>query len=260
MRFWLGTHMPGWVWDERLAGIDLFVSRRTLSKIKNPRPARTDWALDSGGFSELSMYGRWTVTAKQYVAEVAEWSQIPGKLAWAAVMDWMCEPFITAKTGRTVHDHQRATIDSYHELRALAPSLPWTPVLQGWEYADYWRHVEMYDAAGVDLRTLPLVGVGSVCRRQDTGMAEDLMRDLTAAEIRPHGFGFKFGGLVRSGRHMASADSLAWSFNARKHDPLPGCPHGSCANCHKWALRWRERLLSAVRRSSLRPVHRELFA
>lgn len=259
MRFWLGTHMPGWVWDERLAGVDLFVSRRTLSKVKRPRAAVTDWALDSGGFSELSMYGRWTISAKQYAAEVAEWSRTPGRLSWAACMDWMVEPDIRAKTGQTVADHQRRTIDSYHELRALDSSLPWTPVLQGWAYGDYWEHVAMYERAGVDLRSLPVVGVGSVCRRQDTAMAEELMRDLSRAGIRPHGFGFKFGGLVRAGRCMASADSLAWSLNARKHDPLPWCTHSSCANCHKWALRWRERLLAAVAKAGRRPESAGLF-
>ncbi len=259
MRFWLGTHMPGWLWDERLRGVDLFISRRTLSKVKNPRPALTDWALDSGGFSELSMYGEWRTGVGQYVAEVRRWSSTIGRMEWAAAMDWMCEPFIVEKTGLSVEEHQYRTVANYLELRELAPELPWLPVIQGWTYDDYFRCVEMYGKEGIDLRELPVVGVGSVCRRQDTGMAEDLMRDLRAFGIKPHGFGFKFKGVVRASMHMESADSLAWSFNARKNPPLPGCTHGSCANCYRWALRWRERLMLSIASTKRKPICRLLF-
>jgi hypothetical protein len=37
------------------------VRRKTLPK------ARTGWALDSGGFSELSLYGGWWTTPEEYV-------------------------------------------------------------------------------------------------------------------------------------------------------------------------------------------------
>ena len=40
---------------------------------------------------------------------------------------------------------------------------------------------------------------------------------------------------------LASADSLAWSFEARRAAPLPGCGHASCANCLRYAVAWRER-------------------
>jgi hypothetical protein len=66
-----------------------------------------------------------------------------------------------------------------------------------------------------------------------------------------HGFGFKADGLKRSARYLASADSMAWSDDARKAAArkratamrtMPGCTHGSCANCHRWALAWLHRL------------------
>jgi hypothetical protein len=103
----------------------------------------------------------------------------------------------------------------------LAPDLPWVPVLQGWTYGDYLSHVEQFDRAGVDLRALPVVGVGSVCRRQDTGMVERLLHDLHGMGIRCHGFGFKLGGLRRSVKWLESADSMAWSFAARRRPPPP---------------------------------------
>ena len=46
--------------------------------------------------------------------------------------------------------------------------MPWLPVLQGWAPADYLRHLRLYECWGVRLPEAPLVGVGTVCRRQAT--------------------------------------------------------------------------------------------
>jgi hypothetical protein len=62
--------------------------------------------------------------------------------------------------------------------------------------------------------------------------------------IRCHGFGVKKAGLRSYGTHLASADSLAWSYNARYSPPMPGCAHKSCANCLRWALRWRDEVVN----------------
>lgn len=62
-----------------------------------------------------------------------------------------------------------------------------------------------------------------------------------------HGFGFKVKGLELVADCLQSADSLAWSFHARKRPALPGCVgHKSCSNCERYALAWRERLLSRL--------------
>src|SRR5438093_13421298 len=114
------------------------------------------------------MHGRWTITVERYIAEVRRYVECIGNLQWAAAMDYMVEPSILRKTGLTVKEHQRRTIENYLELRAKAPDLPWVPVLQGWSIVEYWEHEEAYRKAGVDLAALPLVGVGSVCRRQGT--------------------------------------------------------------------------------------------
>jgi hypothetical protein len=68
--FYLGTHQPQWIGDERFAGVPLFVSRRTLATRRRLPAAVTDFALDSGGFTELQLHGRWTLTAAEYAAEV----------------------------------------------------------------------------------------------------------------------------------------------------------------------------------------------
>jgi hypothetical protein len=253
-QFWLGSHTPAWLGR---TDVPLFVSRRRLARLKNPPAALGPWALDSGGFSELSLFGRWTVTPRQYVREVCLWLDRPGKLAWAACMDWMCEPFILAKTGGTVRDHQKRTTENYLTLMDLTRyDLPlFVPVLQGWEYEDYLRHAEDYAAAGVDLAALPLVGLGSVCRRQDTSLAEVLVREFEGRGVRVHGFGVKLRGLARVADVIASADSLAWSYNARRNPPLPGCLHKNCNSCLRWALRWREKVMRIL----ARPTQAALF-
>lgn len=79
-------------------------------------------------------------------------------MLWAAIQDWMCEPWILEKTGLTLDEHQRRTIESLRVLRELAPEIPWAPVVQGWAVADYLWHVEMYRDAGFDLTLEPIVG------------------------------------------------------------------------------------------------------
>lgn len=292
-RVYLGTHLPGWLGR---VSVPLFVSRRRLADMVTLPRARGRWALDSGGFSELQMFGAWQTTPEQYVSEVRHYIREIGNLDWAAIQDWMCEPqvinglvkrrnpkakrkpaidlaqwkrwvrslirdgvaprgilrtYYTALalgpdavvifhgTGLSIQEHQRRTVRSYLTLRGLAPEIPWAPVLQGWELADYIRHLEMYRAAGVDLWRMPIVGLGSVCRRQHTEEAEIVVRYLAGLGLRIHGFGFKVLGLLRVADALTSSDSLAWSYAARNDPPLPDCEgHKNCANCIRYALRW----------------------
>jgi hypothetical protein len=161
-------------------------------------------------------------------------------------MDYMVEPWILARTGRTLLEHQRLTLENYLELRCRAPDLPWIPVLQGWTNADYLAHAAAYERAGVVLAELPLVGVGSVCRRQATTGVSVLLWGLARTGLRLHCFGMKVSGLRRAAGYVVSADSLAWSFAARKGPHLPGCRHARCNNCLTYALRWRERTMRGI--------------
>ena len=240
MTFYLGTHEPSW-----LARLDvrLFVSHRRLWRLRGLPRARCRWALDSGAFSELSMYGHWVTSPEDYATAIAAYDEQIKRLDWAAPQDWMCEPPILAKTGKTIDWHQRATIDSVQYLRANSSCVRVIPVLQGWELPDYLAHADQYADAGIDLTQEPTVGLGSVCRRQATSEIAHLVAELAAVGLRLHGFGIKTSGLAFYGRHLASADSLAWSYNARRHPPLDGCRHRSCANCPRWALAWRNRVL-----------------
>lgn len=244
MDFYLGTHHPHWL---RQLNVPLMVSHRRLSTYKSLPVANERWMLDSGGFSELSMYGEWTVSERQYATETARYSDEVGSLDYAATQDWMCEPFILRKTGLSVSIHQQRTITSYLALMMLAPDLPWFPVLQGWAMDDYLRHIEAYRAAGVDLSSLPRVGLGSVCRRQATDEVAHIVRRLSSEGLRLHGFGVKKQGLAACRSFLASADSMAWSFNARREPPLKGCGHKNCANCAIYALKWLSELTNGAR-------------
>lgn len=238
MKFYLGTHKA--VWLER-AGVPLFVSRRTLAPRRTLPRAIAPWALDSGGFTELNMKGDWRINPRQYAKEVRRFHDEIGMMDWAAPQDWMCEDTIRLRTGLDVPHHQMYTLLNYVTLLNLDPDLPWIPVLQGWTLGDYLDHIEMYLKAGVDLFDGRTVGVGSVCRRQGSLFTSMLMNWLSDEGLKLHGFGVKISGLKFYRHCMSSADSMAWSFHARKHPPMPGHTHKSCANCMEYALAWREK-------------------
>jgi hypothetical protein len=242
--FYLGTHEQSWL---RRTSVPLFLSRRRLARLREWPEAIGCWALDSGGFSELSIYGEWRTTVRQYIWEVWQAREDIGGLQWAAQQDWMCEPFIVQKTGLSVLIHQQKTVDNYVELMSTAPTLPWIPVLQGFLLEEYLRHVDMYAQAGINLSKLTLVGIGSICRRQHTVEAAAIIRTIAALGIPLHGFGLKEQALKRVAKVVYSADSMAWSFTARRQKVrLSGCHHKTCANCLPYALSWRKQLLKRI--------------
>jgi hypothetical protein len=181
----------------------------------------------------------------------------------------MCEPDIIhggggwkVGTGLTVVEHQRRTVDNLLELRTIAADLPFIPVLQGWTADDYMACADLYEHAGIDLSTEPVVGVGSVCRR---GPAEHAVAEQAIRRLDPHcgplhGFGVSLDGLARYGDALGSSDSLAWSAQARRTGAhLDGCtrPHSrhgrpySYSNCPGCALTYRSHVLAGGARPTL---------
>lgn len=244
MIFYLGAFHADWL--GRFA-IPMMVSRRTFRGRKSYPRALTPWALDSGGFTELNLSGGWQMTAAEYASTVRTIADEVGRMAWCAPQDWMCEPAILAKTGLDVLEHQRRTAENFAELRALLGPLV-IPVVQGWAYGDHARHVEMYDRMGFDLRDEPLVGVGTVCRRQNTEEVAHIVRSLRG--LRMHGFGVKLGGILRLADDLVSADSMAWSYRGWRAGRT--CPPGKHpkneAHCPIFAMTWRDRILERIAR------------
>jgi hypothetical protein len=235
MRFYLGTHMPHWLKDST---IPLFVSHRRLQRDKSVPKANHRWALDSGGFTELTMHGRWQTTAAEYVEAVQRYQSEVGLLDWCAPQDWMCEPHMLDKTRLSVRDHQERTIESFLELRGQTPVIP---VLQGWTLSDYARCVDWYADAGVDLAAEPTVGLGSVCRRQYSDEIGEIVSSLS--HLRLHGFGVKSAGIRKYGHLLTSADSMSWSYRGRRIHPCPHSGAKTCANCRPHAMEWRQRVV-----------------
>jgi len=219
MEFYLGSNAPHWL--DRCP-YPLFVSRTRLARRKKLPKAIIPWCLDSGAFTEIATHGKWTISEAEYASFINRYSDEIGNLVWAAPQDWMCEPDMLDKTGLTIKEHQYRTIESYLKLRDLTET-PVIPVLQGWDLENYLDHIEQYSQAGIDLKSMDTVGLGSVCRRQDTRYAESIVAYLSQLGL-----------------------SL---YNARKNPPIEGHSHKSCGDCMEWALRWREKAMRAIARS-----------
>ncbi|MEU4964976.1 deazapurine DNA modification protein DpdA family protein [Streptomyces smyrnaeus] len=253
MCFYLTTHKKHWL---RETTVPLFLKSEHLRNCVKPLRASGPYAVDSGGFSELQRYGRWTRTARQYVEDLRRIWEHVGPYEWAAGQDWMCEdliinggtagPLTFVGTHLSVAEHQARTVRNFLDLRSLAPELRIIPTLQGGSVAEYHACADLYESYGVNLRREPVVGLGSVCRLQSTRQGAQIVTAMAARGYRLHGFGFKTLGLERVGHLLASADSMAWSTHARNRPPMPGHPHKNCANCIDYALNWRTRMLAKL--------------
>ncbi|MGR6997271.1 deazapurine DNA modification protein DpdA family protein [Yinghuangia aomiensis] len=117
----------------------------------------------------------------------------------------MCEPIVInggtigpitfTGTGLSVAEHQHRTVANLLELAVARTGNAVGPGPPRLTLADYLRCVDLYQQAGVDLTAEPLVGLGSVCRRQATDEATRIVTTLAGLGLRLHGFGFKTLGL-----------------------------------------------------------------
>jgi hypothetical protein len=104
--------------------------------------------------------------------------------------------------------------------------------------------MECYLAAGVNLTAAPVVGIGSICRRQHTREAAHIIGTLAALGLKLHGFGLKTVGLRKTARMLISADSQSWSIGMWRQ--------GTRGSYIPWremmgyALDWRERILAEI--------------
>tara|TARA_Y100000593_G_C4213544_1_gene288076 strand:- start:80 stop:820 length:741 start_codon:yes stop_codon:yes gene_type:complete len=243
--FYLGADEAYW-----LGKVDfpLMVARQRLFRDgahRRPLPtARVPWVLDSGGFTQLHKHGRFPFEPEQYVTEVLRLSDEVGNLRWAAPMDWMCEAGALKMTGLTVTEHQKRTVHNFLDLRQHLGSLV-IPVLQGWERDDYLRCADLYTDEGVDLHAEDTIGLGSICRRNADDEIVAIIESLDG--LRLHAFGVKGRALARVHHRLASSDSMAWSYRARRGGRHPDCTHRRCNHCRKFARLWRDQLLETLK-------------
>lgn len=173
--------------------------------------------MDSGAFSTILKHGGYPDSPAVYASEIRRWKD-NGNLLAAVTQDFMCEKHMLERTGLTVADHQRLTIERYDELLAEDTGVYIMPVLQGYSSKEYVAHIRTY---GERLKQGMWVGVGSICKRNGDPCAIWRVLDAIKTErpdLRLHGFGLKTTSLsnpiIRS--YLHSADSMAWSFAARR--------------------------------------------
>jgi hypothetical protein len=238
MRFFCGLHQPSSA--QHFAAS--FISVNRLRDRKGPFTV-TDWIMDSGAFTEISTHGAYRHPVAEYAAQIRRWST-NGNLLAAVSQDYMCEPWIVAKTGLTVLRHQELTIDRYDALMAENTGVYILPVLQGYAPLDYVWHIRMYAGR---LKRGSWVGVGSVCKRNSSPRAIEAILLAIQAErpdLRLHGFGLKATALKSATVFdlLHSADSMAWRYQARMA--------GRNANDWREAKRWMRGIENVPRQLS----------
>lgn len=244
MEFKLGTHILSHI---EKTNVPLFISFRQLRKRKKkPFEQISTVCIDSGGFSELSLFGKWTISQKEYILELQRLENLSLKFEWIAQQDWMCEDIMIQKTGLSIHDHQIKTVQNFDDLNSIEHEYQIVPVLQGKTLEDYWKCFELFESKGHDLRKIDTVGIGSICKRQNTNEIGDIVKSFHNEGVSIHGFGVKKQGIQKYGKYLKSCDSLAWSYKARfEKIKLDSCHHNAknCANCLDYALKWRDSII-----------------
>jgi hypothetical protein len=212
MQFYVGLHQPS---DARHFDRCMVSVSRLRDRVSDFQVGA--WMMDSGAFMELKLFGAYRDTPAAYAAQIRRWARC-GTLMAAVAQDYMVEPFMLERTGMDVETHQRLTIERYDALLAEQTGTYILPVLQGYQPAEYLAHLAQY---GARLSPGAWVGVGSVCKRNgDPGAIRDVLYTISRArpDLRLHGFGIKrtalSSALVRD--YLYSADSMAWSFAARR--------------------------------------------
>lgn len=226
MIFYVGMHHPADSWPFK----SVMISVNALAKRKGPFRVN-DWIMDSGAFTEISTHGKWRAEPEVYANQVKRWAT-NGNLIAAATQDYMCEPFILEKTGLSIADHQRLTVERFLALRSICGSII-MPVLQGYDPMDYVRHTQMY---GANLPIGTWCGVGSVCKRNsEPQTVEAVLMAIKSKrpDLKLHGFGLKITALenpnVRALLH--SSDSMAWSYAARSEGGDANDPRNALRYC-----------------------------
>jgi hypothetical protein len=234
IEFYVGLHQPSDAkhFDKCMISVNRLKRRKSQFTVK-------DWIIDSGAFSQIYLHGQYDEPVSVYAEQIKKWSKC-GNLVAAVAQDMMCEPFILHRTGLTVKEHQKLTLSRYVELVGMVSETYIMPVLQGYEPEDYVEHIKMY---GNLLYPGMWVGVGSVCKRNNNplGVIEVLYNiKKTRPDLKLHGFGLKItalkNGTIRN--MLYSADSMAWSYHARKN--------GRNANDFREAVRFADKVNSSI--------------
>jgi hypothetical protein len=211
MKFYVGTHMVNHLKYLRysMISVNRLINRKSDFEAQH-------WIMDSAAFTRITTHGEHH-PVEFYADQIERWSRC-GMIDAAVTQDYMCEPFVLEKTGKTVSEHQDLTIIRYLELHRLIKTTYLMPVLQGFMPEDYIRHLHQY---GSLLGYGAWVGVGSVCKRNtDVAQIRRILGSIWShrPDLKLHGFGLKETALADGyiQKCLFSSDSMAWSYAARK--------------------------------------------
>lgn len=174
--------------------------------------------LDGGGFVAAARYRGypWSVDRYLDLAAAAPW-------VWFAAQDFCVEREVAPGRGEVL-DRISAMVRLYRECRIAARdrgiAARLLPVVRGLHAADYLRYLDrMPDLSGV-----PVLGVGSMCRRHLEGdegilrVVDTLDRALGREGPRLHLFGIKSAAMAELRGHprVASFDPQAYGVQCRR--------------------------------------------
>ena len=113
MKFYIGIYQ-----SSQMAWIPEYfmLSYQVVKRLKRAWsiPDRLEWVMDSGGFSELKLRGKYTFTPEEYIKKVEQWQP-----DFFINMDYMCEPTQLNKTGLSLEEHLQLTIENQIKLQDL---------------------------------------------------------------------------------------------------------------------------------------------
>lgn len=212
-----------------------FISVNRLKRRKSDFEVN-DWIMDSGGFNEISRYGEYRDNVETYAALIDRWSRC-GNLLAAVAQDYIVSPPTLKKTGKTVSELQKMSVDRYNALLRVVEGRHYImPVIHGITPEDYVEHLRMY---GDRFRPGMYIGVGSLVKiSAKPDIVGPILKAIRAErpDLKLHAFGVKLTGLKDQGvrDEIVTSDSMAWAFAARME--------GRNSNCWKEADAYRKKV------------------
>lgn len=228
----------------------MFSTNRLLKRKSKINNLNKEWILDSGGYTQLLLNGKYTFTIDDYIKIIT--LQEPD---YYVSMDWMCEPWMMEKTGKNIKHHLRKTIENHTKIKEIYDgNSKLMGVIQGYRKEDYLKCIDDLKAYGLIERYM---GIGTLCRRQATEEAMEiisLIKSNLPSWVKLHGFGIKTLAFKKKQvlDMLYSADSHSWSFEGRRlcrrivnEDGDCECDGEkcfskakNCANCGRYMKHW----------------------
>ncbi len=238
------------VWNIQQATVlrQFMYSVRRLKKRISAMPFRgLDWILDSGGFSEININGKYSFTVNEYL-RLVELHQ--PRMFFN--MDYVCESNALNKTGLTIKQHQEKTTNNQIKIMDIYNKFnikgQFAGCIQGFEIEEYLSHIDSLKEHGL---ITPIMGIGSICRRNSINQILNIIKAIKkeVPKTKLHGFGIKTQILNMPSVYndLYSCDSMSWSLSGRnqKTKMCINCKYPnskSCGNCHYYLINYYNKI------------------